>query len=383
MPDLPGVVIIEGHIQGLANARMLGSKGIPIIVIDKGNCLARYSRFCSKYFRCPDYLSEGFIGFLERLAIAEGLKNWLLLPSNDHAVYNIASHREKLQKYYQIITEELCVIEKIYNKKSLLELAQNIKIPIPYTVLPGMQGFTLSKIKYPALIKGNNGLNFYRKFQRKAFLVESEPDLIRIVKLIEAKSIEQEYFIQELIPPGTNTISSTVFCVKGIVYAYWMGEKLREHPIRFGTATCCRSMFEPSILDQTRLLVKELGYTGVCEVEWLLDTRDNKYKLIEINARTWLWVGLAGKCGINYPVMIYDYIHKGMIPVQSEYELGRNWINLYTDLFYSVSRLLHRLDKAKNIIATYRKFSEASWKLDDPIPFFAYGFLLLDFLRHR
>ncbi len=30
----------------------------------------------------------------------------------------------------------------------------------------------------------------------------------------------------------------------------------------------------------------------------------DKYKLIEINARTWLWVGLAKACGIDYANII-------------------------------------------------------------------------------
>lgn len=383
MPDLPGVVIIEGHIQGLANARMLGAMGIPIFVIDKRNCLARYSRYCRKYFPCPDYLSAEFIDFLERLSIAEGLKNWILLPSNDHAVYNIALYKTRLQRHYRIITEDMPIIEKIYNKSLLLELAAKTGIPIPHTVMPDTGDLPLRSIRYPALIKGNNGLTFYRKFQRKAFLVNSESELKQVTAKIEEQMEKSEYFIQELLPSGTNTISSTVFCVKGDVCAHWMGEKLREHPIRFGTATCCRSIFKQEILNQTRTLVQKLGYTGVCEVEWLQDVRDNSYKLIEINARTWLWVGLAGKCGVDYPGIIYNYLLSGSRPEQSEYVLGKHWINLYTDLFYLIPRLLHGLDKVENILASYRNFTEASWQISDPLPFFAYALQLLSYVKNR
>ena len=39
-----GVVVIEGHVQGLTNTRILGKAGIPVIVVDAGNCLAKHSR---------------------------------------------------------------------------------------------------------------------------------------------------------------------------------------------------------------------------------------------------------------------------------------------------------------------------------------------------
>jgi len=48
-----GVIVIEGHEQGLANTRILGKAGIPVIVIDKENCVARYLKYCRKFFSAP------------------------------------------------------------------------------------------------------------------------------------------------------------------------------------------------------------------------------------------------------------------------------------------------------------------------------------------
>src|SRR5450759_1595127 len=95
--DLPGVIVIEGHVQGLANTRALGKAGIPVIVVSEHNCLARYSRYCKKFFKCPGYLSSEFIHFLIQMALSEGIQGWVLLPSNDHAVFNISGNIEKLR----------------------------------------------------------------------------------------------------------------------------------------------------------------------------------------------------------------------------------------------------------------------------------------------
>jgi len=379
----PGVIVIEGHVQGLANTRLLGREGIPVIVVDKGNCVGRYSRYCKKFFQCPDFLSAEFVDFLVRLQRAEGLQDWLLLPSNDHAVYSIAKNKHTLGKYFKIITEDIEVIDKIYNKRELLQLALRAGIPIPKTVFPVEVNPDRVDLRYPVLIKGNNGLSFYKRWHHKAIALDSDSELRRLLR-DKLKGVRpDEYFIQELIPDEYKTVSVTVFAVKGEVFSHWAGVKLRSHPINFGTATCCQSAYDEQMLAFSKKLMVALGYTGICEIEWLKDPRDNEPKLIEINARTWLWVGLAAKCGVNYPLMAYDYMNKGDIPKATNYDTGVIWLNLYTDLFYSIQRLIKGINKPKDILATYRGFREACWDRKDPLPFFMYGALLSSFLKGR
>lgn len=383
MNSRKGVVVIEGHVQGLANTRLLGKYGIPVIVLDKDNCVARYSRYCNKYFKCPDYLSDDFVEYIIRLHKAENLQGWLLLPSNDHAVLTISRHKERLNHYYQVITEDLDVINNIYNKRVLLTIAHDAGLPIPKTVMPRSSNPLEVDLRYPIIIKGNNGLSFYKKYHQKAIVLEKERELPLVWNERLHGAEPEEYFIQEVIPNHNKTVSVTVFSVNGEVYSYWMGAKLREHPISFGTATCCQSMFDEEMLDYSRILIKKLRYTGVCEIEWLRDSRDNKPKLIEINARTWLWVGLAAKCGVNYPKLLYDYVNTKKIPKFAGYEKSKIWLNLYTDLVYSVKSMMHGMERPKNIAKTYHRFTEACWDWKDPIPFFAYAALITHYLNKR
>jgi D-aspartate ligase len=378
-----GVIVIEGHVQGLANTRLLGREGIPVIVVDKGNCVARYSKYCKKFFKCPDYLSDDFLDWLIRLHRAENLQDWLLLPSNDHAVFSISKHKDILSKYFKVITEDLDVIDKIYNKRNLLRIAENAGIPIPRTVMPIEKNPDDADLDYPVLIKGNNGLSFYKRWRHKAIPIMSGKEL-KLLWANKLKGIDpSEYFIQEIIPGENKTLSVTVFAVGGDVRVHWSGVKLREHPLIYGTATCCKSTFENDMLEHSRKLIKAITYTGVCEIEWLRDPRDGKPKLIEINARTWLWVDLAAKCGINYPLMVYDFMNHGDIPNPMDYPEGKYWLNIYTDLFYSCKRLLKGMSRTDDIFSSYRSFQEACWDRRDPKPFFMYGLMTLSFLKGR
>jgi D-aspartate ligase len=341
----PGAVIIEGHVQGLANTRSLGEAGIPVIVVDTTKCIASYSKYCNKYFRCPDFQTDDFADFLIILARKEDIRGWVLIPSNDHAVYIISKHRERLQKYYKVITPHLDIIEKIYDKSKLFNIAEKLNIPIPVTQdIKSVYESINGKISYPAITKGRYGLSFYRAIGKKVLVANNENELHHHLQLIDDKIGIDNSITQEIIPytDDNHTVSYTAFCENGEIKTYWMGEKLREHPLRFGTATYAKSVYIDECHQLSIPLLKALNYTGVCEVEYLYDQRDGKYKFIEINARTWLWVGLAKACGVDYAKIIYDYVNDIALSYPSDYDINKFWINPVSDIAYSFIGIIKR-----------------------------------------
>lgn len=381
-----GAIIIEGHVQGLANTRSLGSKGIPVYVIDSGNCVARYSKYCKKFFKCPEYNSDELAGFLIDLAKSENIKDWVLIPSNDHAVFTIAKHKVNLVKYYKIITEDLETVKKIYDKSELLEIADSIGLPIPKTCSYDKVQPNAINLQFPILTRGKEGKSFYHATGKKAFKANNHQELYEQLVFIENKVGLAKSMSQELIPyDGSNkTISFTAFCEKGYIKTYWMGVKLREHPIDFGTATFTESVFVEDCLNQSRLLLQELKYTGVCEVEYLQDPRDGNYKLIEINPRTWLWVGQAIANGIDYPMMIYNYVNGIKNEFPNNYEVGGKWFNPYTDLIYGLLGIWKKAFTLREFLfkSKGKKINCLTYKKDN-LPLIMYGFLLLKMVRSR
>ena len=388
MKNVHGAVIIEGHIQGLANTRALGERGIPVYVVDKGNCIARYSRYCRKYFQCPEYLADEFADFLIELATSEHLSGWVLIPSNDHAVYTIAKHKSRLEQYYKIITPDLNIIENIYDKSKLISIAEQNNIPIPATYyFASADDVTGSDLRYPVITKGKIGLSFYKAVGKKALLAHNENELRDQLKAIGEKYDNKETFTQELIPlNGKNhTVSFTAFCENGEIKTQWMGEKLREHPVYFGTATFTKSVRYEDCCRQSVPLLKALQYTGVCEIEYILDPRDNIYKLIEVNARTWLWVGLAKACGIDYARIIYDYVNNNGVHYPDTYQVDRYWINPVTDTAYTMAGLLRGKYTFSGYLSSLfnRNMTNALFENGDYKPGIMYLFKLYSFLKER
>lgn len=384
--EIPGAIVIEGHIQGLSNVRSLGEKGIPVFVVDKTNCIARYSKYCSKFFICPDFSDDSLADFLELLAIRERIKGWTLFPSNDHAVLTISRNKDRLEKYFKTTIPTKERLSNIFDKLKLIRNAEEIGIPVPFTKDFIRKEVFLDDVLFPALIKGRYGLAFYKKFGRKAFIVEDMDSLKKTLKAIENDYSLDNIIIQEEISHGglNKTISFTAFCNNGTILTYWMGEKVREHPLRFGTATFARSIYIPECLNQSSLLLKNLEYTGICEVEYILDPGSNKYKLIEINARTWLWVNLARKCGIDYAILAYNYLNGIENKYPKDYIIGINWVNLLTDIPFSFLAFLRGYLNPLAYFKSFRaKTINAIFSKNDIMPAFSLAFLSVSLVIKR
>jgi D-aspartate ligase len=385
--EIKGAIIIEGHVQGLANTRALGKEGIPVIVIDKGPCVAAASKYCNSFYQCPDYKSTQFIDFIIKLGEEKNLKDWVLLPSNDHIVFNISQNLDLIKSIYKTSIPGPSILNNIYNKAHLLALANKIGIPIPKTFyLSSANDIKTIDISFPVLTKGKQGLDFYKAMGKKAFLANNVSDLSMQLKKIESQIPLKNTFTQELIPfDGNNrTLSVGAFAIEGKIKAYWMGVKLREHPIRFGTATFTESVYVEDCLKSSKALLKELKYTGVCEIEFLQDPRDQEFKLIEINARTWLWVGHAIASGINFPVMLYNFLNQTDQDYPKNYRKGLKWTNPFSDVFFNIQGLIKGHYSLSTIFKQNKgEIVSALWDKNDWKPWFKYAFLMLNFLKNR
>lgn len=385
--SIKGAIIIEGHVQGLSNVRSLGEADIPVYVVDKTKCIARHSKYCQKFFISPDYQLDEFANFLINLAKAEGIKGWVLIPSNDHAVHTISRNKVRLEEYFKVITPDLSIVEKIYDKKQLLLLAEKCGVPAPKTIyFHSEHDHIPNSLPFPVLTKGRYGLSFYKAVSKKAFMATNESELkAQLAEIGKAYEIDKT-FTQELIPfDGTNrTVSFTAFCDQGEIKTFWMGVKLREHPLRFGTATYAQSVRIKECYDQSIPLLRALNYTGVCEVEYILDPRDKKYKLIEINPRTWLWVELAKACGVDYAKLMYDFVNGNEIEYPTNYKIGLNWINPVSDFVFSFYAILKWRLNVKTYLNSLLQGNVNALKYKgDNKPFYAYIFKSISFLKNR
>src|ERR1700720_1748659 len=92
-----GALVMAADYRGLGVVRSLGRRGIPVWVLRQGGHLVAAT---SRYVRrnvpwvARDDCTE--IDLLLRLGKKYGLKDWLLFPTDDHAVALISRHHDLL-----------------------------------------------------------------------------------------------------------------------------------------------------------------------------------------------------------------------------------------------------------------------------------------------
>jgi D-aspartate ligase len=370
-----GAVIIGGDFQGLGIARNLAELDIRVVIVDPGFCISRYSKSIDSYYRCPhpDKV-DGLVEFLIGLAAREEIHRPVLYPTSDAVVYVLAKHRAELDQYYRIPTPPWEVTKLAYNKKYTYGLAQEADVPVPKTFYPeNEEDLRNLNIEYPVILKPAIIANFISATSLKAIKVNNANELLRSYRYMASIIDKSEIMVQELIEGGTRNLYS--FCSlfrEGQVRAKIMAKRLRQHPMDFGTATtyavtCCI----PELEELASRILRRMNYYGLSEVEFMFDDKENTFKVLDINTRTWAWHTLGARAGVNFSLLLFKDMHNEN-PFVENYETGVKWVRELTDFVIVLTEISKGSLKFCDYLESMKGNKElAVFSRRDPLPFLA------------
>ena len=386
-----GVIVIGDHVQALGIIRSLGRRGIPVYLLhDKHLCISRFSRYTKQFIKTPKPSDESkFVNFMIELAKKRGVEGWILMPTNDAAVYTLSRHKEILERYYRVSTPCWDVVKYAYNKKLTYQLAEKIGIPIPETFYPeNIEELheILSDICFPVIIKPAIVDRFYKRTKRKVFKADTKEELVQAY--IRASRIidPSEILVQEVIPGSPdNLYSFCSFFKNGKVLGMCIGRRSRQRPMDFGSAsTFVESVYVPELIELGTNLLYAMNYYGLSEVEFKKDMRDGKFKLLEVNARTWLWHSLAICCGVDFPYLLYKNMSGEEIKPARSFRENVKFMHIYTDLGVVIKEVMKGNMKLSDYLKSLKGEKEfAVFSLKDPLPFIAETLMLLYLWKTR
>ncbi len=374
MADKVGAIFTGGDFQALGAARTLARKGIPVILLDSDACIGRYSRYVSRFFRSPRVSQvEAYAQFLCDLAGKEKLQGWVVFPNSDEGVYLLSKNKALLERHYRIPTPSWDIIQNVYIKKNTYQIAEKHGIAVPKTYYPAsMEELLHLELRYPVIIKPSIRDHYYTKTKKKALYVPSEKDLKLLYTDICRVIDPSEVMIQEFIPGGPKHLYSCCpFFKEGRIAASITARRARQHPMDFGHAsTFAETVDIPEIRDAAEKFLRAIDYYGIGEVEFMMDTRDGRYKLIEVNPRIWGWHTLAIAAGVDLPYYLYqDAVGEEVSLPKSVKHL--KWVRMTTDLPTVFQEIMKGRVKLGEYLASMRGEKVfAVFSKDDPVPFF-------------
>lgn len=379
--DKPIAFLLGASVTAVGAIRSLGRQGIPVIALDPAfGSIGFFSRYC-KGIVCPDSeeKEDEYIDFL--LGLGRQMNNkGVVISGSDADVFAVLRHRDKLEQFYNFPMAKFDIIEKLTNKRKFYEMLDKLDMPHPKTYFPDdISGVTRisEEITYPCIVKPAFSTKFGKEFSVKLFTADSAEELAKGYS--RATSSGYEVVIQEVIPGSDVNVYGfcSYFNHDSEPLGIFIYKKIRGYPQGFGICSFVESVFKPEIVELGTQLLRSINYHGISEVEFKKDTRDGKFKIIEVNARIWAQNNLAARCGVNLPYMAYmDALGKDVEKVISKKE-GIKWLYMFEDIRSCFTSMLKGELSLIEWISSLRGEKEyAIFAWDDLLPCLLYPFNL-------
>ncbi len=375
-PSLPrdgiGGIVLGGDYQGLGIARSLGRRGVPVCIIDDEHSIGRYSRYATHAVRVPNLRDEQkTIEAILDIGSRLKLKGWVLYPTRDEQVAALSLYRDLLSESFRVPTPGWDTIRWAWDKRNTYTLAQEAGIPIPKTWFPrNAEELHAINGTLPLVIKPAIKEHFIYATKVKAWRADSREELATRVEQASALVPPGEVMVQDLIPGGSQQlVAYCAFFKRGAPVATMVTRYGRQHPPQFGrSCTFVETIELPALEELAQRFLRRIDYYGLVEMEFKLDPRDGKYKLLDVNARTWGYHMLGSAAGTDFPYLLFaDQMGTHLEP--SRARPGITWVRLLTDLPGGIVKVMRRqLGFGTYLKSIFGSHTEAVLSLDDPLP---------------
>lgn len=330
------VFVLNMDANGLGISRSLGRIGIPVVGIDfKSGSPGLRSRYVRPLV-CADPVTES--DRVLDLLIDEGSRldeKGIIFPTSDAFLLMLSRNRKRLEDSFDFIIPPEKIIEGMINKSIQYREATRLGIPIPETYFPSSMdelNQIARDIPYPAIIKPLYSHLWFAKFGNKGFKVRNPEELKE--KFRRAFDSGLIALVQScIVGPNTNHVKVCAYYGNDSrIRAVFLTRKLRQFPTEFGIGSLMKSVHNEEVQALGLQMFEGVDYRGIGSIEFKLDNRDGRYKMIELNARPWLQNSQAACAGVDFSYIEYRNIAENHYAPPPEWQDGVIWVDVLEDL---------------------------------------------------
>ncbi|MFJ6837518.1 ATP-grasp domain-containing protein [Streptomyces sp. NPDC091209] len=293
--EVPGLIVKFGdyplHHGGVGAIRSLGRLGIPMYAITEDRYTpAASSRYLRRAFvwpttgtEEPERLVEGLLRMGRRIG-----RPTVLVPTDEEAAVLIAEHQEELADRFLFPRVDAKLPRRLASKQGLHELCVEHGIPSPEAAFPQsydeIEAFA-EKARFPVVAKN-----------REAFVRRSSPAVNGTTKIATREGLltlarewgaQPGVILQEYLPreEAEDWIVHAYFGADSAPLAMFTGVKVRSWPPHAGMTANAYVVDNPELADLAARFIKQIGFSGIVDLDLRFDRRDGQYKLLDFNPR--------------------------------------------------------------------------------------------------
>lgn len=322
-------VVLDGELKSaLAAVRALGRAGRKVSVgSTRATAMAGFSRYARDRFTYPDPKEDQdrFIAYVIKAA-SQFPEPPVIFAFSDATFLTLVAHRKELEAVAKLILPPMKAVAVAFDKAATYELARKLGVPtIPELILEDVREF-------PVVVKPKTSVSWATGQGRfgTATIATDSATLMAAVAAIREQTGEAP--IAQQFVRGTE-YGVECLALEGEVSKVFVHERLRSLSPRGGAATVKRAVTEHpamvAMVQHTRVLIRELSWSGPVMVEWKLDSATGTPLLMEINGRFWGSLPLPERAGVSF-TLGYDVLARGYAapkakaikPVTTQHFLG-------------------------------------------------------------
>jgi len=318
---MPCVLVLDGlWNKTVAAVRSLGKRGYRIAVGERTRFApGLYSRHCSRRFLYPSPASSP-AAFLDVLEEEIRIRRYdVLLAMEFGTQVLIAANRHRFEKLTRFPFAPGDLAIRVQDKGELASFAAAHGVECPATFLPcgpAEASGMAERLPYPLLIKprlSSGGRGIVR--------VETPSQLREAYAKVHA--VHPRPILQEFLPAGGAALGvGLLMNFSSEPRATFAYRRLREYPVSGGPSTLRESVKDEALCRTTERLLSALGWVGVAMAEYMVDPRDGRPKLLEVNPRFWGSLHLAIVSGVDFPHLLCRMALEGDVPPLRGYLVG-------------------------------------------------------------
>ncbi|MEU6349868.1 ATP-grasp domain-containing protein [Streptomyces sp. NPDC047072] len=293
--EVPALIVKFGdyplHHGGVGAIRSLGRLGVPMYAITEDRYTpAAASRYLTRAFvwpttgtEDPGYLVEGLLRIGRRIG-----RPAVLVPTDEEAAVLIAEHQLELSRRFLFPPVEPGLPRRLASKQGLHELCVEHGIASPSAAFPQSYDDIVAfaeKARFPVVAKN-----------REAFVRRTRPAVggtTRIATREGLLALARDWgerpgvILQEYLPreEAEDWIVHAYFDRDSTPLAMFTGVKVRSWPPHAGMTANAYVVDNPELADLAARFIKQIGYTGIIDLDLRFDRRDGQYKLLDFNPR--------------------------------------------------------------------------------------------------
>jgi D-aspartate ligase len=288
------------HSGGVAVVRTLGRLGVPVYAITEDRWTPTVlSRYCAGRFTWqvtgqeePEYLAGLLRSVGERIG-----RRTVVVPADDEAAVLVAEHGDSLAPWFLLPQVPPALPRQLASKQRLFELCREHDVSAPATAFPANLDEIVAFAEtatFPVVVK-----NAEPWVRRRAPVVGHTTVVSSAAELLalfpdspevsdSSGSSGPGVILQEYIPrEHAQDWFTHLYCdANADCRCVFTGVKVRSWPPHNGATAACYQQANPELAQLAARLCKQVGFAGIGDLDWRLDLRDGKYKLVDFNPRT-------------------------------------------------------------------------------------------------